>query len=158
MSTPLVRLPEELLLLDTDIFTDWRYQKSNIVRSIVDYMTKFNAPPALSSTTVFEALRGFEKPSAVSGQYSQATKQSMKETRRLIDVCPVLPFDHKAAVIASYIYPRVNNKKLWADVSIAATALSHNCGVATRNRQDFQLIARHVPPDYSPLRLIFWKP
>lgn len=154
----LTRLPEDLLLLDNDIFTAWRYQKKNIIRSITDYITRFKAPPALSSTTVFEALRGFEKSAAASGQYSQPTQRGVEETKNLIDLCTVFPFDQEAAVIAAYIFPRVNNKKIWADVFIAATAISHGHGVATRNRTHFQSIAAHVPRKYPPLRLVFWNP
>jgi predicted nucleic acid-binding protein len=158
MSIPLSRLPEDLLLLDNDIFTAWRYQKKNIIQSITDYITRFKVPPALSSTTVFEALRGFEKSAAASGQYSQRTQGAIEETKSLIDICSVLPFDQEAAIIAAYVFPRVNNKKIWADVFTAATAISHGHGVATRNRKHFQLIAAHVPVKYPSLRLVFWNP
>lgn len=158
MSIPLSRLPEDLLLLDNDTFTAWRYQKENIVKSISEYIARFNVAPALSSTTVFEALRGFEKSAVASGQYSQRTQEGIEATKNLIDICTVFPFDQEAAVIAAYVFPRVNNKKIWADVFIAATAISHGHGVATRNRKHFQLIAAHVPNTHPPLRLVFWNP
>ena len=156
MSISSLHFTEDLLLLG-DVFTAWRFQKEYVVQSIASYTKQFKSLPALSSITVFEALRGFEK-TAVSGQYSQSTKLALQNTKNLIDLCTVLPFDQEAAVIAAQIFARVNNKKIWADVFIAATAISHRHGVATRNRGDFELIAKHGPEDYPRLRLVFWNP
>jgi predicted nucleic acid-binding protein len=40
---------------------------------------------------------------------------------------------------------------------IAATVLAHDYGVVTRNKSDFELLARHTPPQYPPLRIEVWK-
>jgi predicted nucleic acid-binding protein len=72
----------------------------------------------------------------------------------------VLPFDQSAAAIAAYIFPRLSQSdrnKHWRDVFIAATALSHRYGIASRNRKDFELIASQLPLGQQ-LHLAVWKP
>jgi predicted nucleic acid-binding protein len=88
------------------------------------------------------------------------TRLDMAHARILTRDCIVLPFNEQSAEIAAYIWPRLSRtekSKHWADVFIVATALEHEYGVATRNRDDFELIARHTPPHYPSLRLQIWK-
>jgi predicted nucleic acid-binding protein len=78
----------------------------------------------------------------------------------LIRQCTVLPFNQEAAEIAAYIFPRLSRSERnqhWTDVFIAATALAHDYGVATRNQSDYELIAKHTPPQYPLLRIEVWK-
>lgn len=151
--------PENLLVLDTDVLSDWRKSKDYTRREIDDYVVKYNSLPALTAITVYEALYGFEKKAAAaSGKYSSLDEQSLQALNDLINDCDVLPFDADAASIAAHILPRINNNKMWGDVFIAATALSHGRGVATRNRADYELIAKQVPAQYGPLHLDFWTP
>jgi predicted nucleic acid-binding protein len=147
--------PEDLLVLDSDVLSDWRKSKSYTRRKIDEYVIRFGSLPALTSITVYEALYGFEKKVAASGSYSPLDRQGLQALHDLINDCDVLPFDGDAASIAAQILPRVNNNKMWKDVFIAATALSHGRGVATRNRGDYELIAKRVPAGYEPLRLAF---
>jgi predicted nucleic acid-binding protein len=153
-------LPETPLVLDTDVFTQWRTQNPRIKQAIDEYFSRFKRPPELTSTTVFEALRGIEKVEARKGVDAR-TQQYRFETERLIKDCVVLPFNEPAAVIAAYIYARLSKgkqNKHWEDILIAATALAHGYGVATGNKRDFDLIAQHLPPSHPLLRLAGWKP
>lgn len=83
------------------------------------------------------------------------------KTEQLIQSCTVLPLDEKAARIAAYVFARLSRRERnehWCDVFVAATALSHGHGVATRNQGDFTLIASHLPSSHEILRIANWKP
>lgn len=148
------------LALDNDVLTDWRSRKPVTMKAIKDYIAVAKVPPALTSITVFEMMHGFEKDAVLSGEMSERTKLDREHARILTRDCIVLPFNEDAAEIAAHIYARLSQKdrnKLWADLFIAATALAHECGVATRNRSDFELLAKYTPPRYPILRIQIWK-
>src|SRR5215216_3785896 len=153
--------PEISLALDNDIFTHWRSQQPYALRAIADYQANHKIIPALTSITVFETLSGIEAEACKSGsRANEKIKQAGIRAEQLIRNCIVLPFDQNAAVIAAYIFPRLsqgNRNKHWRDVFIAATALAHGYGLATRNKKDFELIANHLPPNHSILPLAVWK-
>ena len=154
-------LQETLLVLDTDVLTAWEYQTPYVLQAIRDYYSRLKQPPALTSITVFEALRGFEKVAVKLGGLDERTQRDRAATEHLIQNCRVLPFDQTAASIAAYIFPRLSQSernKHREDIFIVATALAHGYGVATRNQRDFELIADHLPHDYPLLRLDVWKP
>jgi predicted nucleic acid-binding protein len=154
------RLAHQALALDNDVLNDWRVGKLATLQAIKDYIAATKVPPALTSLTVFEMMQGFEKASILSGGMSERTVQDKERARILTRDCVVLPFNEDAAEIAAYIFPRLSQRernKHWADIFIAATALAHEYGVATRNRSDFELIAKHAPPHYPVLRIHVWK-
>ena len=75
-------------------------------------------------------------------------------------VYSVLTFNQDAASIAAYTFARLSKteqKVLWKDLFIAATALAHKHGVVTQNRRHFELIAGRLPLNLV-LRLAVWKP
>jgi predicted nucleic acid-binding protein len=151
-------LTETSLILDNDIFNLWRYGHQRILGAIADYQARLKLFPFLSSMTVYQALYGFENKSIKPGEPNEQTKQARAETERLIRECDVLPFNQRSAEIAAYIAPRLSKsmpKGTLVDVFIAATALAHGYGVATRNRKDFELIANQTPNDLT-LRLAVW--
>jgi predicted nucleic acid-binding protein len=154
-------LPDTLLALDSDILTEWRNRNPSVQQEITVYLSRHKRPLALTAMTVFEAFHGFEKVSAKSGGLDERTKQDRFKAEQLIQQCEILPFDKNAATIAAYIFPRLSQSernKHWRDLFIAATALAHGHGVATRNKKDFELIATHLPPSHPLLRLAIWKP
>ncbi len=69
----------------------------------------------------------------------------------------ILPLDAGAARILGRLHavpalrnlattpPNARKPRFGGDLVIAAIAVAHNATVATRNRDDFQLIARHCP-------------
>jgi tRNA(fMet)-specific endonuclease VapC len=118
------------------------------------------APPTLTSITVFEVMHGFENAAVKSGTMNERMRQGREHVQELIRQCTVLPFNQEAAEIAAYIFPRLSRSERnqhWTDVFIAATALAHDYGVATRNQSDYELIAKHTPPQYPLLRIEVWK-
>ena len=156
-----VVLPETSLVIDTDIFTDWRYKKVYVQREISAYMSRAKKSPALTSMNVFEAIYGFESKAAKIGNLDEQTTRDRESTERLIRACTILPFNEVAASIAAYVFPRLSKShrnEHWKDLFIAATALAHGYGVATRNRSDFELIASNLPTSRPFLRLAIWRP
>lgn len=154
-------LPETSLVIDTDIFTDWRYQKQYVEGQIRAYISRAKKPPALTSINVFEVLYGFENKAFKDGRTDERTTRDRETTEKLIQSCIVLPLNQDAASIAAYVFPRLakrDQNKLSKDLFIAATALAHGYGIATRNRRDFALIADNLPPSRPYLRLAIWKP
>jgi predicted nucleic acid-binding protein len=153
-------LDETSLVIDTMVLTYWRHGRPNIRESIRDYLSRLKRPPALASVTVFEALWGFEKEMLTSKSNNERTKNGRIRTDQLIEQCAVLALDEAAARIAAYAFARLSSRdrnRLWRDVLIAATALSHGHGLATENRADFTLIAANLPPSHQLLRLAIWK-
>jgi predicted nucleic acid-binding protein len=151
-------LTETSLVLDNDIFNAWRYQDRRVLGAIADYQSRIKLFPALASMTVYQALYGFENKSIKPDEPNEQTKQARVRTEQLIESCDVLPFNQRSAEIAAYIVPRLSKnipKGTLVDAFIAATALAHGYGVATRNQTDFELIGSHTPNDLT-LRLAVW--
>jgi predicted nucleic acid-binding protein len=152
-------LTETSLVLDNDIFNAWRYGQDQRVRgAIADYQSRIKLFPALTAMTVYQALYGFENKSIKADEPNEQTKKARTKTEQLIKSCDVLPFTQRSAEIAAYIVPRLSKnipKGTLVDVFIAATALAHGYGVATRNLKDFEQIANHTP-DNLVLRLATW--
>lgn len=152
-------LPENSLVLDTNILTAWRYRKPGVVTAITDYQSRLKLLPALTSITVHETLYGFENKAAKYGSLDEQTKRDRLAIEQLINSCVVLSFDQRAAEIAAYIIPRLPKnipKQTLLDGLISATALAHGYGIATNDR-GFELIAPHTPGDFI-LRVDFWTP
>ena len=153
------RPPDILVALDNDVLNNWRSGNSVIVATISNYVGVVKAPPALTSITVFEMMYGLENAAHKYGT-NDRLRRDRDHARELTNECAVLPLNQEAAEIAAYIFPRLSRKernRLWADVFIAAMCLAHEYGVATLNKTDFELIARHTPPHYPPLRIEVWK-
>ena len=156
------------LALDTDVLDYWRYQKQNIVYEISNYISNHKRPPALTAVNVFEALHGFETQANHASANKMRLQKDRNETESIIQYCGllpsgsfptgILPFDQNAATIAAYIAGKLTGRKILKDIFIASTALAHGHGIATRNEQDFKLIASHLPPSHPVLRLAIWKP
>lgn len=151
---------DTVLALDSDVLNDWRAGKQVIRGVISNYIAQHKAPPALTSTTVFETVHGFEKAALKAGGMNERLKQDVEHMRQLTTSCVVLPFDANAAALAGYIFSRLSRSdraRLWCDLFIAVTALIHGYGIATRNQRDFELIAQHIPVGYQSLRIAVWK-
>jgi predicted nucleic acid-binding protein len=153
--------PESLkLVLDTDILTDWRYQRSHATQAVRDYLARFTVYPELTAMTVFEARFGIESKAVKSGGFDERLEHDRTDLERLIQACGVLAIGDNAAAIAAYISARLSDrdrKKHRADIFIAATVLAYGYGVATRNQRDFELIGRNLPPYAPVLYLAIWK-
>jgi predicted nucleic acid-binding protein len=152
--------PKTQLALDNDVFTDWRNHRPATINAISDYQDRHNFYPKLPAMTVFQARYGFDKQTAKLGALDEQFENSRVIMEQMIKDCGVLEINDRAAAIASYIFARLSaseRNRHWADVFIAATALAHDHGVATRNRADFELIGQHLPLFAQDLYLAIWK-
>jgi predicted nucleic acid-binding protein len=149
------------LVLDNDVFTHWRKGQPYVMKEIAGYIKRHKQPPALTSTTLFEAMWGIES-SEIKGDITEAEAGEYRsKVEALIQGCVILPFDQNAAITAAYMFARLSQSdrnKHWGDLFTAATALAHRHGVATRNRKDFELLGKHLPNSNPLLRLAIWKP
>lgn len=152
-------LDDTPLLLDNDVFTHWRNQKPTIKSAINDYVKRLKSFPKLPSITIFEAQWGIEREIVKQGD-NELLSLNRDRVEELIQTCGTLDFTRDAASIAAYVFARLSKSQRnqhWKDVFIAATALAHGHGVATKNREDFELISQHLPA-YAPiLYLAIWK-
>jgi predicted nucleic acid-binding protein len=152
--------PSMPLVLDNDVFTDWRKHRQHARLAIKDYRARFKEHPMLASVTVFEARWGFESQAVKLGGLDPSHEQWRLEMEDLISSCGVLSFDQEASAIAAYIFARLSHSQRnqhWRDIFIAATAIAHGHGLATRNQADFELIGQHLPPYAPTLHLAIWK-
>ena len=148
------------LVLDSDVFTDWRERRPPTVQFVTAYREYHGTFPQLPAIVVFEAQFGFEKQIVKTGSLDQRLTSKREEMVQLIRECRVLDFNQRAAELAAHISARLSHSQRnqhWADLFIAATALAHGYGVATRNRADFELIGQHLPTNASTLYLAVWK-
>lgn len=152
--------PKTPLVLDNDVFTDWRKHRQHVESAVEDYLIRINAYPKLTSVTVLEARWGFESQIIKLGSLDPQIEQWRLEMEQFVRTCGVLDFDQRAASIAAHIFPRLSQSQRnrhWRDILIAAAALAHGSGVATRNKDDFELIGRDLPAHAQTLRLAVWK-
>ncbi len=151
---------ETLLALDNDVFTDWRKHRPHVMSLIEDYRIHNDRPPKLTAMTVFQARFGFDKEIARLSALDEQFENSRLEMEKLVKDCGVLEINDRATAIASHVFARLSaseRNRHWADVFIAATALAHGYGVATRNQSDFELIGQSLPPFAPDLYLAIWK-
>lgn len=108
-----------------------------------------------------EARWGFESQIVRLGALDLKAEQWLSEMETFIQTCGVLDFDQHAASIAAHIFARLSQSQRnrhWRDILIAATAVAHGYGVATRNKDDFVLIGKDLPDIFPTLYLAIWKP
>ncbi len=152
--------PELPLALDNDVFTHLRNKQPYVIKKIIEYNSKTKTFPVIPSITLFEANFGIQKALLKKEITSEIATFQKKEIDRLLINHNIIDFNQKASEIAAYIFARLSQSdrnKHWRDLFIVATAVSHNYGLATRNKRDMELIAKNMPPDLD-LRLAVWKP
>ena len=148
------------LAFDTSVFTHLRKNQPYVLRKMFDYFSQTQRVPALPAMTIFEAKWGIEKEFARKEITSEEYEKFIARIDGLILQHQVLPFDQKAAEIASFIYARLSKSdqnKHWEDLFVMATAIAHNHGLISQNLRDAQLLANYLPND-TYLRLAIWKP
>jgi predicted nucleic acid-binding protein len=148
--------PETLLVLDNDLFTHWRNSHEYVRLGLDRYLSRHKRLPALASIVVFEALKGFQRDQK--GQVDSRLAEKFDRLQELVRSTDVLSFDLRAAELAAVIFPGLTRKQQRRnDVFIAATALANQCGVATRNRKDFEAIGSLLPASFGHLYIDVWR-
>lgn len=168
--------PETPLVIDTNIFSHLRNGNDYVKNEIAKYFSNTKSFPAISSMTIFEANYGVDMQVAQKKiNLEKAIEFRQNINNALGSISKILPFDQRASEIASYIYAHLlvneskwlkqrkskkkkgsREAKIWQDVFIVSTALSHNYGLASQDT-DIEIIAKYLP-DNVYLRLAIWKP
>ena len=138
------------VLLDSDVLSLLSRGDARVTARALVYLER-HGRLTLSAVTVFERLRGYQ---AVLREGKPFGEQFAK-FRALVAASVVLPVDEsvaeQAAVVWSQVGPRA--RKAIGDILIAATASVHRLPLVTRNRRDFEPMARCAGVD---LLLIDW--
>jgi predicted nucleic acid-binding protein len=140
----------EPVLLDSDTLSELSRGNSRVCERALAYLSKFGRL-TITSATVFERLRGY-RLAILNGRPYQRQLQAFQA---LVASSNVLPFDESAAGVAGEIWSRVsaNRRCQLGDILIAAIAVSRQLPLVTRNRRDFEELARSAG---APLRLLDW--
>ena len=153
-------LPQTLLAFDNDVFTHLRNRKPHIQEKLKTYFLHTSQIPAIPAITVFEAINGVDEQSSNKKISFDEANFRKQQIHNLTKVHEILVFNEKSAEIASFVCSKLGkskSNKLWYDIFIVATAISHNYGLATGNKKDVELIANNLP-DNLDLILAIWKP
>jgi len=157
---PIINSPPELpLALDNDIFTHLRNKQSYVLDQIRNHYSNTKKLPVIPSLTIFEANFGIQKALITNKISTEQADLQLQVINILSANHTVISFDQRASEIAAYIFARLSKSKKnqhWRDLFIVATALAHNYGLATQNKRDMELIAKHLPENLD-LRLAIWK-
>lgn len=153
----LVAPPEMHLALDNDVFTHLQNRRPYVLTKISEYFASTQTFPAIPATIIFETSWGNHQGKLSQSEYK--TRQARID-ELISQSGRVLSFDRRAAEIAAYVFARLSQSarnKHWKDLFVMATAIAHDHGVATGNKKDFEMLAKHLPEDVY-LRLAIWKP
>jgi len=153
-------LPETPLALDNNVFTHLRKKQTYVLDKVKKYHFDMRSLPVIPSLTVFEANFGVQKALATNEISVEQANFHLQEINKLSTIHIVIAFDQRASEIAAYIFARLSKSdknQHWRDAFIVATALAHNYGLASQNRKDIELIAKHLPENYKYIRLAVWK-
>lgn len=157
---PIINSPPELpLALDNDIFTHLRNKQSYVLVQVRNHYSNTKKLPVIPSLTIFEANFGIQKALIINKISTEQADLQLQVINILSANHTVISFDQRASEIAAYIFARLSKSEKnqhWRDLFIVATALAHNYGLATQNKRDMELIAKHLPENLD-LRLAIWK-
>jgi predicted nucleic acid-binding protein len=138
------------VLLDTDTLSELSRGNPAVIGRARAYLIEFGRL-TISAITVFERLRGYRQAIRAGKPY----QRQMLAFESFAQTCVVLPFDDAAADIASTIWStcsRAQRQKL-GDILIAAIAATRQIPLVTRNKKDFETLARLSGVD---LHLLDW--
>ena len=138
------------VLLDTDTLSELCRGNQRVVDRARSYL-ETHGRLTTSAVTVFERLRGYE----LAIREGKAFDSQLQSFRALVAACVVLPFDNEAAAIAASIWGRTirSLRQQLGDILIASVAISKQLPLVTRNRRDFEALAKGARLD---LHLVDW--
>jgi predicted nucleic acid-binding protein len=137
-------------LLDTDTLSELCRGNPRVVDRARSYL-ETHGRLTTSAITVFERLRGYEL-AIHEGKPFDRQRQSFEA---LVAACVVLPVDNGAAAVAAKIWGRAvrSLRQHLGDILIASVAISRQMPLITRNRRDFEALAKGARLD---LHLVDW--
>lgn len=140
----------EPAILDTDTLSELSRGNPHVNQQAREYVAQFGRL-SITSVTVFERLRGYQ----VALRAGKPFERQLRVFEALVATCIVLPFDQEAASLAADIWSGVarSHRQQLGDILIAAIAASRRLPLVTRNRSDFERLARASSVE---LRLLDW--
>jgi predicted nucleic acid-binding protein len=138
------------LLVDTDTLSEISRGHPLAVARARSYLVEFGRL-TISSVTVFERLRGYQAALREGKPYHR----QLQAFESLVASCMVLSFDDDAAGVAAHIWAAATRKQRQGlgDMLIAAVAIARQLPLVTRNRKDFDNLAKAAG---LSLRLVDW--
>ncbi len=120
-------LPEHLLVLDNDVFSDLRKGLPVTKNKVKEYFNNLKRFPALPSITIFESFKGVEAEFK-KGKITEAKAEDYKnKIKSVTSQYQVLSVNDKAAEIAAYIVISMGNSKAnehWCDLLYCCNSFS----------------------------------
>jgi predicted nucleic acid-binding protein len=140
----------EPAVLDTDTLSELSRGHPAVTARALAYLKVFGRL-TITAVTVFERLRGYGAAIRAGKPY----ERQRQVFEALVGNCVVLPFDHEAAGVAADLWSSATRpqRHQLGDLLIAATAISRGLTLVTRNRKDFERLAKVAGID---LRLLDW--
>lgn len=140
----------EPVVLDTDTLSELSRGNPLVKERALAYLSDFGRL-TITAVTVFERLRGYR----VAIREGKPFERQLLAFEALVANCVVLPFDQEAASVAAEIWSGVtrSQRQQLGDILIAAVAVSRQLPLVTRNKRDFEQLAKAPGVD---LRLIDW--
>lgn len=117
------------LVLDTDVVIDFTRGASDLIDLLLNQVSNHKLKLFIPSSVVSELIAGQETKSA----------EELAKLERLISRFEFVASDYQIAKMTGILLRDYKTLKL-ADATIAATALSLNAKLATRNKKDFENI------------------
>ena len=143
-------MDREPVVLDTDTLSELSRGNPVVQGRALAYLADFGRL-TITAVTVFERLRGYR----VAIRAGKPFERQLQAFEALVANCIVLPFDPGAASVAAEIWSattRSQSQQL-GDILIAAVAVSRQLPLVTRNKRDFEGLAKAARID---LRLVDW--
>jgi tRNA(fMet)-specific endonuclease VapC len=140
---------DQVALLDSDTLSEIARGHARIVSRARDYLVR-HGRFTISAVTLFERLRGY-RAALLDGKPYQ---RHLSEFEAFASACVVIPFDDAAADRSARAWAGLPRRARSAigDLLIAGTASANGLPLVTRNRRDFQPIAKAL----GGLTLIDW--
>jgi len=129
----------EPVVLDTDALSEVSRGNLPFRERALGYLARFGRL-TITAVTVFERLRGY----LMAIDAGKPFERQMQAFEALVSNSVVLPFDEEAAHIAAEIWSRASRsqRQQVGDILIASIAVSRRMPLVTRNRKDFEGLAK----------------
>ena len=129
----------EPVVLDTDTLSEVSRGNLPFREQALGYLARFGRL-TITAVTVFERLRGYR----MAIRAGKPFERQLQAFEALVGNSVVLPFDEEAARIAAEIWSRASRpqRQQVGDILIAAIAASRQMPLVTRNRKDFEGLAK----------------
>jgi predicted nucleic acid-binding protein len=140
----------EPVVIDTDTLSELSRGNKRVQGHAAQYLATFGRL-TITAITVFERLRGYR----AALREGKPFERHLAAFQALVASCLVLPFDEEAARVASDLWAaaprRIRSQQ--GDILIAATAVSRQLPLVTRNRRHFEGLAR---ASGIPVHVVDW--